>query len=195
MRILAGEFGGRRILSPPGRDTTRPMTGAAKKSLFDILRDHLVGSAVVDLYCGTGTLGLEALSRGARRCAFADRDRHVLGLLRRNLADLGVAERCTVWQGDIPARLPAWLAGWEGEVDVAFVDPPFAATRGKDWPAESERIFAAVAPKLADEGLVVLRLPGKDEGPASLGGLLRTRSRSYGAMTVTLYAAECRRET
>ena len=85
MRILAGEYKGRKLLPPPGRAQTRPITGSVKKSLFDMLGVRLVDAIVVDLYCGTGTIGLEALSRGAARCYFAERDRAVLERLRRNI--------------------------------------------------------------------------------------------------------------
>ena len=70
MRILAGRFKGRNLLPPSGGGQTRPITGRARKSLFDILAPHLQGALVLDLYCGTGTMGLEALSRGAAEVVF-----------------------------------------------------------------------------------------------------------------------------
>ena len=121
MRILAGTYKGRRLLSPPVGSETRPITGAAKKSLFDMLAGSVPGAAVVDLYCGTGSLGLEALSRGARTCAFADRDRRVLGRLRRNIEAVGATEACDVWPGDVTKGLARRLAGLGENVQVLAV--------------------------------------------------------------------------
>ena len=188
MHILAGEFKGRTLLSPPGRSQTRPITGLAKKSLFDMLGSRLDGACVVDLYCGTGTMGLEALSRGAALCCFAERDAAVLARLRRNIQTLGADGRSRVWAGDIPRRLAGWLAGLERAVDVAFVDPPYAESRQWDWPLETRRIFDPLAERLSEDGVVVLRLGGRGQPPDRLGRLATTRVRQYGDMTVALLA-------
>ena len=187
MRILAGEYKGRTILSPPPGTTARPMTGLAKKSLFDILAADLVDAVVVDLYCAVGTLGLEALSRGAAWCAFADRDRKVLQRLRRNIDALAVTEACRVWQGDIPARLAGWLTRWRRRVDVAFVDPPYAQSRQWDWADVAATIFAPLADRLSPGGQVILRLPGKTEPPGTVARLAMHRVQRYGDMTVAMY--------
>lgn len=189
MRILAGQFKGRVLLSPPAAAATRPITAAAKKSLFDILSPVLAGAAVVDLYCGTGTMGLEALSRGAERCCFADHDRRVLQRLGQNVQTLGVQDRCTVWSGDIPGRLAGWLESLAGPVDVAFLDPPYADARRWSWPTVADRLFAPLAARLAGEGLVVLRVPTDLEVPPHLGGLSIRRTKRYGDMAVILWAA------
>ena len=85
MRILSGMYKGHRLLSPPPGRATQPVTGRVKKSLFVMLGGRLEGAAVVDLYCGTCSMGLEALSRGARACWFAERDRRTVARLRRNI--------------------------------------------------------------------------------------------------------------
>jgi 16S rRNA (guanine966-N2)-methyltransferase len=189
MHILAGEFKGRTLLSPPTASASRPITAAAKKSLFDILAPRLVDVAVVDLYCGTGTLGLEALSRGARRCFFADRDRRVLDRLRRNIQSLGVQDHCTVWSGNIPVRLAGWLEAMAGPVDVAFVDPPYADARRWSWPTAEVSIFAPLATRLAEEGWVVLRVPIDLHVPQQVGVLTIRRTKTYGDMKVVLLGA------
>jgi len=188
MRILAGAYKGRKLLAPPRNSPARPMTGLAKKSLFEMLGGQLSEATIVDLYCGTGTLGLEALSRGARRCYFADRDRAVLLRLRRNIRALEAEEQCRIWPGDAPARLRRRLDEVDGCVDVAFVDPPFAAARQRDWNRKAGRIFAALAEKLAGDGLVVLRLPGRVEPPERIAALTIRTTRRYGDMTITIFA-------
>lgn len=187
MHILAGEFKGRKLLSPPGKSITRPLTGSVKKSLFDTLSGYMGGAVVLDLYCGTGTMGLEALSRGARLCCFAERDRSVVECLRQNIQSLSAGERSVVWAGDVTHRLPGWLAQLDAAADVVFVDPPYADTRQWDWPQVERTIFAPLAGKLAADGLVVLRTPGGVEVPQKLGGLAVYRTRTYGDMTVTYY--------
>jgi 16S rRNA (guanine966-N2)-methyltransferase len=186
MRIIAGRYKGREILSPVGRETTRPITGLVRKSLFGMLGEDLTGQTVLDLYCGTGTLGLEALSRGAEHCWFADRDRSALHLLRRNLELLGAGDGGTIWAGDVVSRLAGWVGGLSGPVDVAFVDPPYADARRWDWALAGRAIFAPLAGRLAEDGVAVLRLPGDVEVPGELGGLTAGRFRRYGDMLLVL---------
>ena len=187
MRIIAGEFKGRRLLSPSADSGARPITGSVKKSLFGMLADLLPGATVVDLYCATGTLGLEALSRGARRCFFADREARLLERLRRNIAAVAAGDRCEIWRGDIERILAGRLKGLDEAVTLAFVDPPYARTRRWDWRQAGERLFQPLAGKLADDGLVVLRSPAGREAPGPLGGLEIRRVRRYGDMIVTMY--------
>jgi len=186
MRILAGEYKGRNLLPPPASSDTRPMTAAAKKSLFDILAGRLIDAAVADLYCGTGTLGLEAMSRGARRCYFADRDRLVLSRLRRNIETLGLFPRCVVWCGDVPVSLAGWLEGLDCAIDVAFVDPPFSQVRQSPWQQAADRIFVPLSAHLSADGVVVLRLPSELRVSGDFGPLALQRTRQYGGMKVLL---------
>ena len=188
MRILAGQFRGRKLLSPSRHAQTRPITGLAKKSLFDMLGPRLVDAVVLDLYCGTGTMGLEALSRGAAWVAFAERDADTLARLKRNVADLDADDRCLIWRGDVTRRLPAWLGKLAEPVDLAFVDPPYAAVRKWDWDRAQRSLFAPLAGVLAGTGLVVLRTPAGADTPDTLAGLACTREKAYGDMHIRLYA-------
>jgi 16S rRNA (guanine966-N2)-methyltransferase len=122
MRVIAGEFGGRRLVTPEG-DTTRPTTDKVRQAVFNSLTSMgvLDGAAVADLYAGSGALGVEALSRGAATCVFVERDRAALAALRENIAALGLAERATVVASDVLAWVPAMRG-----IDIAFVDPPYA---------------------------------------------------------------------
>jgi len=186
MRILAGRYKGRTLLPPPGKARTRPITSRARKSLFDTLSGYLEDSLVLDLYCGTGTMGLEALSRGARYCVFAERDRNVVARLQRNIHTFGAEDACEVWRGDIRRGLRSRLAGLDTGAGVAFVDPPYADARRWDWDEIEAKIFAPLAEKLADDGLVVLRTPKGLEIPGAIGPLVRIRTKKYGSMIVTL---------
>lgn len=187
MRIIAGEFKGRKLLSPPRRSLSRPITGRAKESVFDTLGPLLVGACVVDLYCGTGTMGLEALSRGAGRCYFAERDPAVVVRLRRNVEAVGAGDRSVVWVGDVTKRLAKWLVTLDCEVDAAFVDPPYADSRRWDWCEVQKSIFTPLASRLGAEAVVVLRTPAAVNVPEKLDRLAATRVKRFGDMIVTMF--------
>ncbi len=185
MQIMAGQFKGRKLLPPKGRRTTRPITGLARKSLFDILAPWLDGAIVLDLFTGTGTIGLEAISRGATLCCFAERDGAALARLRRNIETLGAADRAIVWAGDVYAGLAKRLERLARSVDVAFVDPPYAQSAAWEWPEAIKRLFGPIADVLASDGLVVLRTGGKAEVPETVGPLAVRRVKQYGDMHLT----------
>lgn len=106
MRVIAGEFGRRKLEAPKG-DTTRPTPDRLRESLFSILAPELEGVEFTDLYCGSGAVGIEAISRGAAHCTFVERDRAALEALEKNLKALGVGTRATV----VPKPVGAYLGG------------------------------------------------------------------------------------
>lgn len=187
MYILAGEFKGRKILPPPRRSITRPITALAKKSLFDMLAPYLPDALVLDLYSGTGTIGLEALSRGAASCCFAEYDRGVVACLKKNIEAFEVENRCRIWSGDISRRLAGWLAQLEAPVDLVFVDPPYVDSRQWDWAGQEKAIFEPLAAALSEDGLVILRTQGKSEVPERLATLSAERVKKYGDMVITFF--------
>jgi 16S rRNA (guanine(966)-N(2))-methyltransferase RsmD len=186
MRIIAGEFKNMDLLAPPDSSPTRPITGHVKKSLFGMLGEDLTGQVVLDLYCGTGTLGIEALSRGASRCCFAEKDRRALDCLRQNIRKVRAEARCVVWGGDVQRRLASDLAALQAPVDLAFVDPPYAAADQWDWLAVTRQIFDPLAGSLAAQGVVVLRTSDRARIPETIGSLAILRQRRYGDMVLTL---------
>jgi 16S rRNA (guanine966-N2)-methyltransferase len=186
MKIIAGKYRGRQLLPPPGGSVTRPITALAKKSLFDHLGPWLEGARVVDLYCGTGTMALEAISRGAAHCWLAELDRRVIARLQRNIEACGAADQCTIWAGDVQRRLTGWLAGLGEPIDLAFVDPPYEQARQWDFSLVGPRLFAPLAKAMAEGSRLVLRTPGGVEVPKQLAGLTADRRRSYGNMHITI---------
>lgn len=157
MRIIAGEFRSRLLLTPGDAETVRPMPDRVKESLFGLLRGHCEGAAVFDAFSGTGTLGLEAISRGAARCVFVERDRHAASLLRRNIETLGVGDRCEVVVGD--ALGPGALARCPRPVRLAFLDPPYPLVRESLGFRRVMSQLAAVIDRLTDDGFAMLRTP------------------------------------
>lgn len=143
MRIVAGEFGGRRLQAPKG-DATRPTTDRVREALFSTLGD-LEGERVLDLFAGSGALGIEALSRGAATAVFVEKARPALTVLRANLDALGLAPpRATVRAGDALAALRD-APGTAGAYDLVFLDPPYRQAAGLG-PGLSERLAPALAP-------------------------------------------------
>jgi 16S rRNA (guanine966-N2)-methyltransferase len=118
---VAGDLGGRRLATPDGV-TTRPTTDRVREAVFNSLSAAgLVEDAIVaDLYAGSGAMGIEALSRGAARCTFVERDRDALVALRANIAALGLDDRATVVTSDVLAWVPAMRG-----IDLALIDPPY----------------------------------------------------------------------
>jgi 16S rRNA (guanine966-N2)-methyltransferase len=125
MRVIGGQERGRRLRAPRGL-RTRPTADRVRVALFDILGPAVRGMRVLDLFAGTGAVGIEALSRGAARAVFVERDRDALRALRGNLAALRLGrDAARVVAGEALALLPA-LATSEGAFDLVFLDPPYA---------------------------------------------------------------------
>ena len=122
MRIIAGAFKGRRLAPVKGR--IRPTAAKVREAVFSILGPAVVGLRVLDLFAGTGALGIEALSRGAAAAVFVEDHPESLKVLRRNLADLGLLDRTTVWPLPVTTALQQ-LAGRAEPFGLAFLDPPY----------------------------------------------------------------------
>ena len=186
VKIAGGSLRGRKLLPPPGTGT-RPMTGLAKKSIFSIVLPWLEDAVVLDLYSGTGTIGLEALSRGAKLACFAERDRAVLNRLKRNIEDCEMVDNSQIWAGNIESKLSRWIEKLDQKIDVAFLDPPYPQVRKWNWSTIENKLFVPIAQSLADDGLVVLRTPGKITPPEMLGNLQKKRVKEYGDMLIFFY--------
>lgn len=167
MRVIAGEFGGRKLVAPEG-NTTRPTTDKVRQAVFNSLASMgvLEGAVVADLYAGSGALGIEALSRGAEKCTFVERDRNALNALRENVKALRLDDRATIYGSDVIAWVPAMRG-----VDIVFIDPPYDFDQ---W----HELLGKV-----DAGLVVAE---SDEPVEPHPGYTQLRSRRYGRTWVTL---------
>lgn len=183
MRIVAGRLKGRRLAGPPRGDLSgpRPTADRVRESLFSVIAARaappLEGAVVLDLFAGTGALGLEALSRGADRAVFVDRDRKALTLVRTNVAELDVAARAEVLALDA-TRLPA-RAG--AAADLVFLDPPYGRGLG------ARALSAAQAGGwIAPGALVVWEENAPQPAPE---GFVARDSRRYGDTHVTLLEA------
>jgi 16S rRNA (guanine(966)-N(2))-methyltransferase RsmD len=157
MRIIAGEYRSRRLFTPPDDLVTRPIPDRVKESLFGLLRGNCEGASVFDCFAGTGAIGLEALSRGASRCVFVERDRGAAKMLQSNIDMLGCQDRAEVVIGD--ALGAGAMARCPRPLDLAFFDPPYPLVREPlGWTRVKDQVTKAIA-LLSKGGFVVLRLP------------------------------------
>jgi 16S rRNA (guanine966-N2)-methyltransferase len=177
MRIVGGRHRGRRLLAPPG-DTVRPTSDRAREALFNILSHGRLAAdgipfaeaAVLDAFAGTGALGLEALSRGAARAVFIERDPEAVAILRRNVAWLGESAGAEIVPGDATRPPRA-----RSECAVAFVDPPYRS--GLAAPALEALDRAGW---LAPDALAIVELAAREK-LAPLAGFTLLDERVYGA--------------
>ena len=138
MRVITGSARGRILKELQGMET-RPTTGKVKESIFSIIQFDIEGRRVLDLFAGTGQLGIEALSRGARQCVFIDQRADAVKLIRENVEVCGLTDRAVIRSGDAMAYLKS------GEkFDIIFLDPPYASgLLEKRWRTSRHLTFAA----------------------------------------------------
>jgi len=182
LRILGGTARGRPLTV--GQSRARPPLALAREALFNILADRLPHARVLDLYAGSGTLGLEALSRGAAWCVFVERDPAAIEALVANLDRCGFTRRAEVHT----AAAEDAFAGLAGPFDLVFVDPPYATARAWAKGQGGEAVRTETAKRVAAGGRLVLRLEKDDPPPPDWAGLQRTEARVYGRSCVVFYA-------
>ncbi|MGD2061559.1 MAG: 16S rRNA (guanine(966)-N(2))-methyltransferase RsmD [Acidimicrobiia bacterium] len=153
MRVIAGEFKGRRLVGPD-TDDTRPIMDRAKESIFNSIAFEIPDARVVDLFAGAGSFGIEALSRGAKSAVFVESGRRALQALRTNLDALGIEGLVRT------ADVLTWDASVDGPFDVVFCDPP--------WPMQAavvSEVLERLAPDLTEDALVVVTRRSTDPTP------------------------------
>lgn len=180
VRIVAGELGGRRLVAPKGA-STRPTADKVREALFSILFD-VEGLRTLDLYAGSGAVGLEALSRGAAHATFVERGRPALLALEQNIAELGVGARTEVRREDVLAALPRLAAGGRS-FELIFADPPYDEA-ARALPS----VLRRAAPLLAPDGQIICEHRSLDASPPAPEGLVRIDARRYGEATLAFYA-------
>ena len=180
VRIVGGSLRGRRI-EVPDRGV-RPTSDRTREAIFDVLGPAAVTDArVLDLYAGTGALGIEALSRGALEARFVEGSRGVARALRENLARLGLGERAAVLESDLAGG--GWPLGADGPFDLVFLDPPYAGDAGARW------LTLLGARPWPDRGGLVVYERKKGGAAPEPPGLTIAVERTYSETTVTFYRA------
>jgi 16S rRNA (guanine(966)-N(2))-methyltransferase RsmD len=169
MRVIAGEFRSRKLASAPGWDV-RPTPDRMRETMFSILTPVIEGAVFVDAYAGSGSVGIEALSRGAARCVFIERSSAALEVLRANISNLGLQGRANVIRG----KAAGALAGYKA--DIVFLDPPYT---------EPEEYAASMA--VVKAPLVIAQHASKQVLEERYGGLARYRTVKQGDNTLSFY--------
>lgn len=182
MRIIAGTARRMRLEVAKGSET-RPFLEMARGALFNALGGHIVDAAVLDLYAGSGALGLEALSRGAASCLFVERDTSAYAALGRNIAKCGMERRCRRLRTEVETA----LAGIDGAFDLVFVDPPFPELPEWRIGRAAEPVIRNCARLVAPGGTLIFRLEDGGAAPPEWPGLRLTADRRYGRSRVCRY--------
>ncbi len=181
MRITGGLSRGRTLLGPKDR-RIRPTADRVREAVFNLLGQDLSGSHVLDLFSGTGSLGLEALSRGAVQAVFVDRAQASIALIKKNIERLGYGTASRVLMMDLGRGIPWAHPFLNGPFDVVFLDPPYgdpiAARLVAEIPAEEH---------LARGARVVIETVRRTDLPPSLGRVTRLTERIYGDTKITVY--------
>ncbi|MFQ5697325.1 MAG: 16S rRNA (guanine(966)-N(2))-methyltransferase RsmD [Myxococcota bacterium] len=180
MRVTAGALRGRRLLAPRGRDT-RPTSDRARAGLFDWLGSAVAESLWLDLFAGSGSVGIEALSRGALHVVFVERSRAACQVLGRNLAALGLEARSRVLDSDVSTAL-ARLSKRGERFDWIFADPPWARGPGPE--------LAALVARVAPGGRLVVERGAHHARAAAPAGLVHVESRAWGETLFDRYRRE-----
>lgn len=181
IRIIGGREKGRRLKTLRGRKL-RPTTERVREAIFDILGDDIMKSSVLDIFAGTGAMGIEALSRGAARVVFVESHRPMARIIRENLE--GVERRrtaSTVLVGDF-RRAVRVLEGSPGSFDIAFMDPPY----GKGLAQKSLKELAESS-ILSERAVVVVEHSRREGLEEEVNGLMLTERRRYGDTMVSFY--------
>ncbi len=177
IRIISGVFGGRKIEAPDGR-RTHPMGDRPRTALFNIIKSELQGADVLDAFAGTGALGLESLSHGAKSATFIEKDRVAQNILAGNMKLLGVEDKAKL----IRTTVSNWVETNDTAVfDVIFADPPYHDLQL----STVSKLFSLLKPG----ALMVLSTPGRCED-LSKPGVVVVDNRSYGTVTLTFFRRE-----
>jgi 16S rRNA (guanine966-N2)-methyltransferase len=190
MRVIAGQFRSRVLSAPPGLDT-RPTSDRLRETLFNVLAPRISGVAFLDLYAGSGAVGIEAISRGAARAAFVERDPAAARVLRGNLESLHIAKGFRLHAGSVKAFLQKRSSIASPEpvpYEVVFLDPPWDAAA--EYASTLNLLGGSAAAHLAPDALVIAEHRRKTTLEENYGALRRTRLLEQGDAALSFYAVE-----
>jgi 16S rRNA (guanine966-N2)-methyltransferase len=184
MRIIAGAKRGMKLFSPK-TDASRPITDRVKESLFSVLYKYDLpgGKIVADLFCGVGSLGLEALSRGAEFVTFVEKDPNIIATLKKNIEKAGFVGESKIVRADA-FKIGAPIS--ERKYDLVFVDPPYSATRETKEGSPLSKLLVLLTEQLSPDGIVIVRTEKRTELLEQYGQLGVIERRQWGSMAVTI---------
>ncbi|MBQ5677317.1 MAG: 16S rRNA (guanine(966)-N(2))-methyltransferase RsmD [Clostridia bacterium] len=175
MRVITGEARGRKLVTLEGEDV-RPTTDRVKEGMFNIIQFDLEGANVIDLFAGSGQLGIEALSRGAKHCTFIDSANRSVEVVKQNLKTVGFEKRASVFCGD--AKMYIGLS--KDNFDIALLDPPYNKNI-------IDAVLPSVAEKMTDYGVIICESALDEKLPETAGEFSIHREYRYGKIKLTAY--------
>lgn len=176
MRVITGIARGKRLETVSGTDVVRPTADRVKEGLFSAIQFDLEGRRVLDLFAGSGQLGIEALSRGAASAVFVDTAAEAIAVVKKNLESTGLSENARV----VKADFHSFCATCRDTFDIVFLDPPYSA-------GYFEKAIAAVAPLMSDYGMIWCEHPKEISLPETVADFYVARSYRYGHVSAELY--------
>lgn len=183
MRVISGQHKGRPLAAVPGKGT-RPTTDKVKESIFNMIGPYFEGGIALDLYAGTGGLGIEALSRGIERTIFIDIEQKAISVIKQNLASLNLTEQAEVYRNDSDRALKV-LAKRDVQFALVFLDPPYAKQK-----LEAEIRLLQDLNLLAPGARIVTEHDTEFSLQETIGSCIQERSVSYGDTTISIYQFE-----
>lgn len=178
MRVIGGKARGRNLLSVPG-ETTRPILDRVKAPLFDILRPELTGKRILDLFAGSGSVGIEALSQGAEHCVFVDVEKKAIEIIKKNLDACGLKDQADVREAD--AFL--YLKKTRGPYDIIYVAPP----QYKNLWTQAIHAISERPELVASRGLIIAQIDPKEYENLSLAEFEEEDQRKYGSTILVFF--------
>lgn len=177
MRIITGDYRGRKLETPKTNDV-RPTSDKVKESIFNIIAGNIPDAVCVDLFAGTGNLGLEALSRGAKKCYFCDNSNYSITMIKENIKTCRAEEHSTVLMGDYQKT----LARINEKVDVFFLDPPYKT-------GLYENCFQQIRDLdlLAEEGIIIAEHGHREDFQDEMYGFVKLKEKRYGTIVISIY--------
>jgi len=180
LRVISGIAKGHKLKTVKG-STTRPTSDMVKESLFNIIAEYVPDARVLDLFAGTGNLGIEALSRGARYAVFVDKSRECIRIIRENLIHTRLLEKAEIIQANSIEYIKK-LSHTDSKFDIIFMDPPY-----------NENLIVPVldiignGDIISENGIIAVERTNKNEIPEQIGCLIKFKDRKYGTTSLSFY--------
>ncbi len=175
MRVITGSAKGRKLATPDGLET-RPTSEIVKEAVFSIIQFEIDGAVVLDLFAGSGQMGIEALSRGAKSCVFVDQSKACRTVIEENLKNTGFSEIGQLLSMDATS----YLHSASSRVDIAFLDPPYHK-------GYFEKLLTPLSSNMSDSGIIICESDKGDDLPEMAGDFPKHKEYRYGKTKITVY--------
>ncbi len=175
MRVISGLARGKKLRTLDGMDV-RPTTDRIKEAIFSSIHFYLPGKVFLDLFAGSGQMGIEALSRGASKAIFVDESRKSINIVNENLKSVGIMEKAEIFN----VNAKTFINSYRGKVDIAFLDPPYNTGLLED-------AMENILPIMSDKGIIICESPFDAALPENIGNFIEKKSSKYGKIKVTFY--------